>query len=364
MATLQDIASCVGVDSSTVSRVVNGRPEARVRDEVRRRILEAARELGYRPNAYARGLARGRGSQVTLVFWTAASHYSSRRVRMIEGLLATPERPVMSIDAASLPRSRPQLLQDVLGSQLPEAVVFVGGSMPAEEISEVVRSLHKGGVHCVIADLPWDVAPDVPCDTVRADRIQGAMLPVNHLLELGHRHIGFVSQVRLTGRLAGYEQALAARGIAERYVAPLEPEASHGDYAVLGPPAREQTRALLERHPQISALVCGTDVLALAAMQALHSLGLRVPEDVSVVGYDNDPWTEFLPLPLTTVEHPLDEISRVVKEILSARLGGDRGPWRRVELDYRLIVRASTAATDVRGREAETTSGGSRESSP
>lgn len=342
MAVLKDIATYVGVDISTASRVLNGKPEARVTEDVRQRILQTAQELGYRPNVYAQGLARGRGSQITLVFWTAASYYSSCRVRAIKGLLANPQHPVVSIDAASLPSHSPQVLMDLLGSQLPEAVVFIGGSMPAEKIGEVVRQMHQRGVHCVIVDLPWEVPMEVPCDTVRADRIQGAMLPINHLLDLGHRHIGFVSQVVLTGRLEGYERALAARGISERYVAPLDPQTPHGNYAVLGPLAREQTQELLERHPQISALFCGTDVLALAAMQGVHSLGLRVPEDVSVVGYDNDPWTEFLPVPLTTVNHPLDDIAAAVSDILWARLGGDNRAWRRLQLDYRLIEREST----------------------
>lgn len=342
MATLQDIADRAEVAVSTVSRVLNGRPEARVTDVVRERILSVADELGYRPNAYARGLALGRGGQVVLVFWSAASHYSSRRVGAIEQSLRNGERPVMSIDAASMPRD-PRSLLDLLGSQLPEAVVFIGGAMHADEMSEMVCSLHARGVHCVVADLPWDVPDDDPCDTVRADRDRGASLQMNHLLDLGHRHIGFVSLHNQTGRLAGYERELEARGIPERYIAAFDPRMRYGDYPVLGPWAREQARQLLERNPHITALVCGTDVLAVAAMQGLQELHLRVPDDVSVVGYDNDVWTEFLPVPLTTVEHPLDEISDEVKRILTARLQGDHSSWQRVALEYRLITRASTS---------------------
>jgi LacI family transcriptional regulator len=341
MATLQDIADRAEVAVSTVSRVLNGRPEARVTDEVRKRILAVADDLGYRPNAYARGLANGRGGQIVLAFWSASSHYSARRVAAIEQSLRHGQRPVMSIDAASVPRG-PGPLLDLLGTQLPDAIVLIGGSFTADEMAEVVSHLHSRRVRCIVADLPWDVPADAPCDTVRADRDQGAALQMNHLLDLGHRHIGFVSLTNLTGRLAGYERALEAGSISERYIAPLDPAVQYGNYPLLGPLARSQTREMLERNPQVTALVCGTDVLALAAMQGLQELGLGVPDDLSVVGYDNDVWTEFLPVPLTTVEHPLDDISHEVKRILAARLGGDESPWQRVALDYRLIDRAST----------------------
>jgi len=341
MATMRDIAAEVGVAVSTVSRVLNGSPDARVTDEVRERVFAAAERLGYSPNHYARGLALGRGSHISVCTWSAMTHIAAHRGRAIhEAALAT-DRPVIAIDAGAIPTGPDGLLR-VLTSQLPAACVLVSGSFRPWQMEPVVTALHRHGVHCLVVDSSWPLDPALPCDTVRADRTQGAKAAVWHLIERGHRHIGLVSLLRITGRLAGYDQALAEHDITERYIAPLDPDIPYKDDVALTECARRQTRDLLRENPQITALFCSSDVLALATMGAAADLGLRVPDDIAVVGFDNDTFGGFLPVPLTTIEHPLDEFREATTRLLDARLGGDEGPWRREIADYRLVARAST----------------------
>lgn len=341
MATLRDIALRAGVAVSTVSRVLNARPDVSVTEPVRERILSAAQELGYRPNHYARGLVRGRGTQIALVFWSAAYQIASRRLRAVEHALVSLGHPVVSTDAASLPPG-PEPLLDLLTSQLPEAVVSVGVTLHGQAMAEVLRVLQEREVHCIVADLHQYVGTELPCDVVYADREQGVNAAMNHLLGLGHRDIGLVHWKGDTYRYRGYERPLEAAGIDARYLALTETAATDDDYYALGSSAAERTRELLERHPQITALFCRNDLLALGAMQGLHSLGLRVPEDISVVGFDNDPWTALLPVPLTTMASPLDELGERVTQLLGARLAGDHHAPQHVRLAYRLVVRQST----------------------
>ena len=172
MATLRDIAERAGVAVSTVSRVLNARPGVSVTEPVRKRIFRAARDLGYRPNNYARGLVRGRGTQIVLVFWSAPFQSASRRLRAMERSLADLGHPVVSTDAACLAPG-PDALLELLFSELPEAVVLVGANMPLPQIAEVVEALHERQVHCIVADIQRYEGGSPPCDMVHADRQQG-----------------------------------------------------------------------------------------------------------------------------------------------------------------------------------------------
>lgn len=341
MTTLRSIADQVGVAVSTVSRVLNGSPEARVTEEVRQRILAVADELGYSPNLYARGLALGRGSHISVCTWVAMTHHSARRARAIVSAAAESGYPVVATDGSSSVGGSEGLFR-VIQSQLPAACVLVSGGWRPDEMGWVVEQLHERGVHCLVVDSSWPLDPSVPCDTIRADRTQGAALAVSHLIERGHRHIALVTLLRITGRREGYEQALDEHGIAERYIAPLDPDIPYQDDFALVECAREQIRELLEEHPRITALFCSSDVMAAAGMVVAQEMGLRVPDDLTVVGFDNDTFGAFLPVPLTTIEHPLDDFNEATTRLLSARLGGDDGPWRRERADYRLVERAST----------------------
>lgn len=342
MATLRDIAEKAGVAISTVSRVLNARPDANVSDRVRSRILRIADELDYHPNHYARGLVRGRGMQVALIFWSAAYQIASRRLRAVERALFPLGHPVMSIDAASLPRG-PDPLLDLLASQLPEAVVFVGVTIPTQPIAEIVESLRERWVHCIVADTAGYVETDLPCDVVRGNRQQGMALAMNHLLELGHRDIGLVHWHTESSRYAPYEEALRQAGVSARYTAFTDTSENDDDYYALGMSASDEVRKLLETHPQITALCCRNDLLALGALRGLLELGLRVPDDVSVIGFDNDPWTALLPVPLSTMAPPLAEMADRVAVLLGARMDGDTSAWQHEVLEYQLIRRQSTS---------------------
>jgi DNA-binding LacI/PurR family transcriptional regulator len=145
-------------------------------------------------------------------------------------------------------------------------------------------------------------------------------------------------------RALGYEQALAAHGITDRFV-----EITAGPNAdVAARCGQEAAQRLLRRYPEVTALFCYSDLTALGAMKGVERMGLRVPDDVAVVGFDDEPWAEHLTVPLTTVRQPVEEFAQVTANLLHARLAGDDGPWQRVEVTPTLVVRESSGGPEVR----------------
>jgi DNA-binding LacI/PurR family transcriptional regulator len=337
--TLKTIAEAVGVSRTTVSNAYN-RPD-QLAPELRDRILGTARRLGYAgPDPAARGRRSGRRDTVGLLLTEGLSYTFTdpASVLLLQGI-------ARAIEDAGLA----MLVVPERGSGVQDAVVdaFCLYSLPADHPN--VAAAQERGVPLVIVDEPrLDGYAYVGIE----DRL-GARLAAEHLLELGHRRFAVLSEptqpdgysgpltaereagansVVITERLGGYRDALEAAGIDWDSVARIELRANLPEQGLDG------GRHALAATERPTALIAETDQLALGAIEAAREAGLRVPEDVSVVGFDDIPGAAWSRPGLTTVRQPLFEKGEIAGRMLTD------GHAREVILPVELVVRGSTAA--------------------
>jgi len=347
-ATLKEVAAEVGVSPATVSNAYN-RPD-QLSEGLRERIFEAARRLGYPgPDPVARGLRRGRAGAIGVLYADPLSYAFAdpAAVLFLRGLSEATEEAGLGLTLISgAPRGGVPL--ETLGAAAVDG--FVLFSMP-EDDPLVDAALGRRLPVVFVDQAPRDGAPSVG---VRDEL--GARAAAEHLLDLGHRRLGIVS-LELTrereggpvtpergrsatflpsrSRLAGYEAAFREAGLAPEAVPAYECREN----------TVEQGRAvalpLLSRNPRPTALLTMSDMLALGAMEAAREMGLSVPEDLSVVGFDDVPEAARANPPLTTVHQPHEGKGLVAGRLLVARLQG--GKPESEDLPTRLVVRGSTA---------------------
>jgi len=336
--TLRNIAKRAHVATSTVSRVLNADTSVRISEQTKRRVRAVAEELAYKPNLFARGMRVGQLPLIAILVMCRDDTMTTRKALRLNSALLSLGRQVVLIDIAD-PTTYHEFVDTLLRTR-PEAVAIVHAIAGHEQTFQVCEKLMSAGVHVAVVDC-WPPLPEhVRADAVTIDREYGAYLAATHVIELGHRHIGLVGHEASYGRREGYERALSKYGIEERY---LELMRGPDDVEMTAEFAREAARRLLSKHPQITALLCNCDLSAVAALRGLHDIGLQVPCDVSLVGWDDDPWCQYLPTALTTLTQPCDELAAAGARLLGDRLNAAGGPWRREVLRPRLQVRESTA---------------------
>ena len=343
--TLQTIADRVGVSRTTVSNAYN-RPD-QLGDDLRERILAAAAELGYRgPDLAARSLRTGRTGTIGLVFTEDLRFVFTDpdTTHFIQGVAETTALARTGLTMLPVPIGFDVGESALMAAPVDGYLVFsVAVDHPAVE---VVRSR---GLPTVVVDEP-DLGEG---SFVGIDDRAGARLAAEHLLDLGHRRFGvLLGRVRPDGRsgpvdddriaeatvrivrerLAGYGDAASAVG-AELHVweaGAMDPDA-----------ARNAALDLLDQTPDITAILCFSDQLAIGAAQACARLGLDVPGDISLVGFDDVPRASTWEPPLTTIRQPMVDKGRAAAELLLEQIDGGAAP-RRVELPIELVVRASS----------------------
>ncbi len=330
-STIHDIAAEAGVSVATVSRVLNARDH--VAPETRERIARIVRERGYVVNRSARNLQDGRTGLVGLLVPLVHPHYFSTIVAgASEALFEQDQRAVLS--ATEHKHDREVTLLDRLMHGMADGALVV---LPEETSDELERLLDTNYRFVVIDPrLPLDAR--IPA--VSAAHSSGASDAVRHLLELGHRRIAAITGPRdwvaTEERRRGYHAALASYGILPD--PRLEIEA---DFEIPG--GTRAAARLLETAEPPTAIFAFNDNLAIGTIRAARAHGLRVPEDLSVVGFDDSEHASLITPTLTTVRQPLAEMGRTAVNLLRRLLDGQRVETLHVELGTRLVVRDSTA---------------------
>jgi len=336
--TSADVAARAGVSRTTVSFVLNGRADAKIPEATRERVLEAAAALGYVPHASARQLAGGRSHTIALVLRQSAEQVAgdAMLVETLRGLTSEARTAGLRVMVEALSPSDPESSYvSLVRGQHADGLVLSGPRTDDPAFLELVRE----GFPVVLQGS----LPDVPVSSVDVDNVAGARQAVEHLIGLGHRRIAMITNAPVVytaavQRAEGYREALAAAGIP--YDAGLVDEGG------FDAPSGHRAMAAILRRRSFDAVFVASDVVALGAIGALRERGLHIPEDVSVVGFDDVPLAAFFDPPLTTVRLPAFELGQAAGAALIRRIA-DPSIADRTLLPIELVVRASTRARDV-----------------
>jgi LacI family transcriptional regulator len=326
--TIFDVAEASGVSYGTVSRVINNNPN--VKPATRAKVMDAIERLGYVINRQAQNLARGQTNAVGVLAPDLGTGYIGEIMRGIDAELERVGYDLMLFTthrrAAKEANYVTTLVQGVVEGLLlvlPRNPVDYLGALRARNFPHVLID-HQG--------------IDSESPAVGATNWQGAYLATEYLIHLGHRRIGFITGSMDLGcaqdRLEGYKSALRTSHLPE-----LPELIFEGDF--LQSSGVTGANALLDLPEPPSAIFASNDVMAMGAMDAIRHRGLRIPDDISIVGFDNIPQSAMVFPPLTTVQQPLEQMGRVATQMLLDMLGQSQFSGRQIDLPTELVQRAS-----------------------
>ena len=332
--TIRDVARAAGVSTATAARALGGYGHAS--PAARRKVTESARRLGYRPNVVARALVSRATTTVGLVVGDIENPFFAAAARGLSDVMDAHGYTVLLANADEDAGRERRAVDALRARQVDGMVVVPAPGASPEHLAELVTA----GVPLVLLDR---AVVGVAADSVLARNAGGARAAVAHLAALGHRRIGVVSDspeiTSSAERIQGYRQALRAAGIA-----PVPGLIS------IGGPTRDDGEAaalrLLDRPDRPTAVFTANNFMTVGALRAARALGLRIPDDLALVGFDDLDWTTLVQPPVTVVRQPVADLGRVAGERLLRRLDGDAGPPRRIRLDANLIVRGSCGAKE------------------
>jgi DNA-binding LacI/PurR family transcriptional regulator len=327
---IRDVAAAAGVSVATVSRVLSPASAAvPMRKETRDRVERAIDQLGYRPNDLARALLQQRSSAIGLVVPDISNSYYPPLVRGVEDAASSHGYRVVLCNTDRDPAKISGYLDTLIKTRVDGIVVAGGGWADAPDRTAVLGTYRTG---LVAVGRHLTAHPSVRVDNVAASREAA-----EHLIGVGHRRVAFLggpaSSTTVQDRAQGYRDALKVAGLGA-------PVVRYGDFTEESGYAA--TREILAAVPPPTALLCANDRIALGAYAATADAGRRVPEDVSVVGFDDTPIARYVRPTLTTVAIPTYEMGRAAMRLLLAQLGGSASPQLET-MPTRLVVRDSVA---------------------
>jgi LacI family transcriptional regulator len=337
-ATIADVAAKAGVSTATVSRVLAG--VGRARPETQARVLEAARQLDYRPSEIARSLKRRSTQTLGLIITDIENPYFPQLVRSVEDAARAAGYSVLLCNATDDP-DREAAYLDLLVDRRVDGLVIAASSVGVRQ----GNWLTAPPIPVVLVNTE---APDAGLPTVMSDNEGGGRLAAEHLLALGHHRFGYLMppprNVDAAARLAGVRAALAEAGLPPGVLG-----IGHGEALVGG--GETAADELLEVAPETTAIVAYNDLMAIGALRALRQRGRRVPADASVVGFDDVAMAAYVDPALTTIRQRTEEMGRWAVGRLIGVNG--TGPVT-VRLPVHLEVRDSTgrAPADAGGTAA------------
>ncbi len=347
-ATLHNVAKKAGVAVSTVSSILNNRPDSWSSQKTRDRVLAAAQALDYKPNRMARALRTNRFQAATLVVPDLTNPLFALLARSIQRHLEKAGYGVLIEDTEFNPAREEKILRDV-ASHNTDGLILIPATHPAVYLTQLEELLHTFPVVLIAPPIPKSRIDSI--DSLQPDLRISTRKVIEHLTKLGHRTIGFVDSLAdradFLDRVAIFREELCRVGLS------LEDKnwvrCRHDAAAVrlaLGHWASEPPGA-----NRATAFFCTNDFTAIGCMRGLVDAGLSVPEDISVVGFDDIPMASYLPRALTTIAQPAAQMAEAASQTLLQRISGKlQGPATHHIFPTSLVIRETTAAP--RGQQA------------
>jgi LacI family transcriptional regulator len=331
-ATLRDVAAAARVHPATASRALNPGTRLLVSEETARRVTEAAERLGYRPNPVARSLRTRRSHTIGVIIPDLNNPLFPPIVRGLEDRLAQ-QGYVALIGNTDADLTRERMVFDQMRARHVDGFVLATATLHNPILAEAAE-----------ADLPVVLmnrtAQGYPFSSVAVDNEQGVRAAVTHLVSLGHTRIGHIAgpQEISTGasRLRGFRDGMRAHGLAAD-----ESQIVYASGYVIEEGLR-CGRELLEANDDLTAIVAANDMLAVGCYGVLDELGLRCPDDVSVIGFNDMPFVDRLRPPLSTVRFPHYQLGTEAAKLLLERIESGDGPVKILYLAPELVARGST----------------------
>lgn len=325
--TIADVAREAGVSSQTVSRVINNKGE--IRPETRSTVIAVIERLGYRPSSIARSLATNRTFTIGLLVPDIANPFWPEIARGVEDAAWDRGYHVFLCNTTEAPQREQAVLQ-LLEDKRVDGVIVAGSRLPDAQLLPLLGR-HPAAVVINRSSSPEGIG------VVRIDSCHGARLAIEHLLASGRRQIGFLSGPPAShnsrSHMSGYQAALEAARlpVEQRYILPCQPYLADGHQAAL---------ALLQANPNLDALYCYNDLIALGAMQACAELGRRVPDDIAIVGNDDILLASMVTPSLTSLRVSKYDVGATAASMLFAHINGNHDQSELI-IKPELVVRAS-----------------------
>ncbi len=330
--TLADVARLSGVSQSAVSRSFTD--GASVSEKTRARVLEAAKELGYRPNRMARAMVTGKSRMIGLVVAYLENQFYPLAIELLSRKLQEQGYHILLLMAENSEAGTEEVVRNLLDYGV-DGIITASVSIS----NDLTARCESAGIPIVMFNRSQD---DPRLSAVTSDNLAGGRMAANFLVAGGHRKIAHISgwQGSSTGRdrATGFVEALGDQGLQ-----PFAVEDGMYDIAHL----RDVTRVMFGGVEQPDAVFVGNDHMAIAAMDVLRfELGLRVPEDVSVIGYDDVPQASWPTYDLTTISQPVDRMIEETVDVVLGRINGDKDIAHR-QISGELIIRGSARKPEV-----------------
>ncbi len=332
--TSQDVANHAGVSRTTVSLVLNDVQGIQISDETRQRVFDAARELGYVPEAAAQALARRRVKIIGLILTRTPHHLASDAflTQILDGLIEVVRQHGMRllIDIVDPQRQQEAYLELVRAKHI-DGVILSGPRFD----DKALQTLEEDSFPMVL----MGQLPGSSICSVDVDNRAAARMAVAHLIKLGHSRIACITNAQpiytaASDRLEGYNDALGEANI------PYDKDlVRYGDFDLQS--GYVQMNSLLDSGSPFTAAFVASDVVLLGAETALRERGLKVPENIALVGFDDIPLSYYTEPPITTIHLPAKDLARRASEMLIQLLKGDQPAQRQIIMDTHLVVRES-----------------------
>lgn len=330
--TIKDVAKLAGVTPAVVSRISNNDATLNIREETRTKVLRAINELNYKPNAIARSLRKRSMRTIGMLITDIINPFYSQIIKGVQSAANEENYCIILCDTNDEPTAEKKYIE-LLNSHFVDGIIL--GSSYIED--DVVDTIERLGIKYVMVNRG---SSNSNAPYVKADDEGGMIKAMNHLIELGHKKIAYLSgplyAETAVNRLAGYRKALHEANITY-----------NPSYVIEGlfdeQSGYKACQELLKNKDLPTAICCCNDLMAIGAMGAIKEAGLSIPDDISLVGCNNIWITSILSTPLTTVNHPLFEMGRQAFKVLMGIISNGNSIGYRVTLPAELVIRESTA---------------------